>query len=562
MSDNLAAAEARFNQVARNSSIMVMGTLGSRIFGFVRTAIFALIVRSSVAGDAFNQANNLPTAIYTLIATGVVTGVLIPQIAKAMKRPDGGEDFVNRLLTLSLLVVAVCAVVCTLAAPRLISLIVSGKASVAVPGYLHLAILLGYWCLPQIFFYGLYASLGQVLNARGHFAAYAWAPAWGNLVQIAGLIGFWVLWGYQPDPSQWSTAMVALLGASTTLGIAVQGLCLIWPLRREGFRFHPRFGWRGYGFGEVSRMTGWTFAAMLATFLQSQVVSWAANATRGGVADYAGNSTLQYATQLYILPHSLIMASIVTALFPGMAKAWADRDTRHQKNLLRQGLMTPSVLVIPASIAMIGLGMPLIRTVIPFLSPVETVNVWQVMAAYSIGIWAYGITALKQRYYFAKQDGWTNFWLVLVMVGVQLAASFLAVWVLPGRYGVIGIALGSTFGVMLAAGLFLWLARRELGPFGLRGIIWLWAKVTLASALAALAGWGTTRVLGNLWPSMHFGLVELVGGGIVFVLVFWVAAVVLRINQVTTLVHQAVDKVKHLLSRTRRRGNSPAAGVE
>ena len=39
---------------------------------------------------------------------------------------------------------------------------------------------------PQVFFYGLYTLLGQVLNARGQFAAYMWAPALANLVAIAG----------------------------------------------------------------------------------------------------------------------------------------------------------------------------------------------------------------------------------------------------------------------------------------------------------------------------------------------------------------------------------------
>ena len=540
----LAAAEERFTHVVRNSLVMGVGTMGSRVLGFVRTFLFAMIVQASVAADAFTQANNLPTTIYAIIATGVVTGILIPQITKAMKRTDGGADFINRLLTLSLLMMAFVAVVCTLATPWLINLILSEKANLATPGYLHLMVLLGYWCMPQIFFYGLYAVLGQVLNARGHFTAFAWAPAWANVVQIGGLVWFWLMWGYQPDPANWSTDMIVVLGASTTLGIVVQGVCLVWPLYRDGFRFKPKFGWRGYGFGEVSRMTLWTLGTVIASFVASLAMTWAATAMRAGVEEYAGNGTLQYAYTLFILPQSLVTVSIVTALFPAMSAAWADRDDSRMKDLLNQGLSTPAVLVIPSSIALIGLGMPIIRTLYGALSPVEASNVWWVTAAYAIGAWAYSITTLKQRYYFAKQDGWTNLWLTLVLVGAQVAIAFGALWLAPGRYGVIGIAVGQSVGAFLAAGIFLWLVQRDLGSYGLGAIAKLWGKVTVASIAAAFAGWDVYEALSYVSTARLFAPVELAAGAIVFCLVFWLASTLMHITEVTSLVDRFTARVR------------------
>ena len=76
-------------------------------------------------------------------------------------------------------------------------------ATLFAPGFVHLyssstwsgektalAVAFAYWCLPQIFFYGLYTILGQVLNAHGRFAGYMWAPALANIVAIAGLVWF------------------------------------------------------------------------------------------------------------------------------------------------------------------------------------------------------------------------------------------------------------------------------------------------------------------------------------------------------------------------------------
>ena len=74
--------------------------------------------------------------------------------------------------------------VATLLAPLLIALYTG--LSRADPADTRIATLLAFWCLPQIFFYGLYTMLGQVLNARGSFGPMMWAPVVNNLVAIAG----------------------------------------------------------------------------------------------------------------------------------------------------------------------------------------------------------------------------------------------------------------------------------------------------------------------------------------------------------------------------------------
>jgi len=540
----MAAAEERYSRVGANSAVMAIGTLASRILGFVRNALFTLIVGMSLANDAFTQANNLPNLIYSLIAAGIISGILVPQIVKAMKKPDGGEDFINRLLTLSLLVILGVTVISTALVPLIIRIVVApGQAAAA--GYMNLAVLLGFWCMPQVLFYGLFAVLGQVLNARGHFSAFAWAPLWANIIQIAGLIWFWFLWGKQPDPSHWSAGMIVLVGASTTLGIAVQALCLIIPLYRDGFRFHWRFGWRGYGFGEVSRMSMWTLAGALVGVVQSLLIGRIATAMRGSVVDYAGPSTMQAASNLYMLPISMIMMSITTALFPAMSSAWRERDNGRMKDLVRQGLISPSVLMIPASIAMIGLGVPLIH-VLYTVNVTEGINIWWVTAAFCVGVWANGVTILKQRYYFAKQDGRLNFWLVLVPIVTQLVVAGAALWVVPPRYGIICIAAGQSLGSIIAAGLFLWLARREMGDYGLRGIAWLWIRVTIASALAAGAGWGAMEVSRLGQTTRLSAVVAFAIGAVVFCLVFWGASALMRVTEVT-------DTVNSLLARLLRR---------
>src|SRR5690625_7449548 len=107
------------------------------------------------------------------------------------------------------------------------------------PELTALAVAFGFWCIPQLFFYGLYTLLGQVLNARSIFGPFMWAPVASNVTSIAGFSAFIAIFGRYDaetahDISSWTGAKIALLGGSATLGIAAQALVLIWPLWRSG----------------------------------------------------------------------------------------------------------------------------------------------------------------------------------------------------------------------------------------------------------------------------------------------------------------------------------------
>jgi len=536
--------DQRINQVGRNSANLAVGTLVSRVLGFAKLELLSLCVATALTGDAFNIANTLPNQIYILLSTGLITAVLIPQITRAYAMKDGGEDFVNRLLTLVWLVLIGVTVAATALTPVLIRLLTATSAAHHAPAMIPLAILFGYWCMPQLFFYGMYAVLGQVLNARGHFRAYAWAPVWANVVNIAAFVAFYLMWHQRADPAGWTWQMIAVLAGGSTLSIVVQGACLIVPLLRDGFHYRPTFGWRGYGFRTASRMSGWMLAVAAITTLYSFVQTWALTAARGGANNAAGNSVQAYAFQLFMVPHSIVTTSIVTAMFPRLSKAWADRNTGAVRSQIRQGMTSSALIIIPASIAMIALGFPLIRTLIAGLSDAQVTQVWLVMSAYCIGMFPFGINSLRQNYFMARQDGATNFWQVVVTIVVQALSVVVALTAVSTTYRVGTMALGQTVSAVVGAVIFLWLARRQLGSIALRAQGWLWTRLFAASVIAGIAGLGVVWSMGHASQAHLFQPVVLVVGCIVFCLVFWVVALVLRIGEFTDLVHGLLKRVR------------------
>lgn len=90
-----------------------------------------------------------------------------------MKRPDRGSDYISRLMTLVAVLLSLgVTVVCMVAVPLLLTL----TSGVLPPATYALAVQLGYWMMPRIFFSALYVMCGQLLNAHDSFGPYQWAP--------------------------------------------------------------------------------------------------------------------------------------------------------------------------------------------------------------------------------------------------------------------------------------------------------------------------------------------------------------------------------------------------
>ena len=219
-------------------AIMASGTMISRILGVIRVMLVAFILGNGTRqADMLALATMVPNSLYILFAGGALNTVLVPQIVRAIKNDDdGGEAYTNRIMTAFMLIITAVAVLVTI-----------GRA--AGDGHLHLArlardgpgapstrrmVALTYLTLPQIFFYGAFFLLGQVLNARDKFGPMMWAPIANNVISIAVMALYFVVWGNRRRPlGAFTTPQILLLGIGTTLGIVAQ-TAVHDPLRPEG----------------------------------------------------------------------------------------------------------------------------------------------------------------------------------------------------------------------------------------------------------------------------------------------------------------------------------------
>jgi putative peptidoglycan lipid II flippase len=540
----MSEAQSSERSLARSSAAMAAGTLVSRLLGFVRTALLAGIVGIGLSGDAFDVANTLPNQFYLLLAGGVLNAVLVPQITKAATHDDGGHEFVNRLLTLSLTVVAVATVVVTALAPLLVRLFSQGWSAET----LGLSTAFALICLPQVFFYGLYTVLGQVLNARGQFAAYMWAPALANVVAIAGLLWFARIAPHQPRVSQWTTQMIWVVAGTATLGVVLQAVALVVPLHRGGFRFRPVWGFRGVGLRSATRVAMWTFAALavsqLGFVVTSRVLTRANDMmTASGVVG-AGKAAYSGAFLLFMLPHSLITLSLVTALFTRMSNAAHAGNTRAVVDDLGRGLRMPAVLLVPGTVAAVLLGTAATRVAFFRNSDPQAHAIAAVMIAMMLGLLPFGWLYLIQRVYYAYEDARTPFHLQLVVTGVATAVNLVAFVVDPARAAVL-VGVGQTVSNLAAAVLGFWLLRRRFGLLRLRSTLRLYVRLMAASLAGVVVGWPVVAGIGalGLGRFIEAPLQLVVGGGVFLAVVLWLAHR-MRVEEVGQLLDPVVRRVR------------------
>lgn len=483
--------------IGRASALLASGTLVSRLLGFVKAILVAQAIGVLVIGDTFAIANQLPNTIYVIIGGGVLSAVLVPQIVRAGIHADGGNAYINKLVTITLVFIGSATALITLLAPVFVFIV----AALLTPEQFTLATAFAYWCLPQILFYALYTVLGEVLNARKMFGPFTWAPVLNNVVAIAGLLVFMSLYGSGDIPiDQWTDGRTILLAGSATLGVVLQAAFLMLFWRRAGLRFRPDFQWRGVGLRATGRIASWTFGMLLLTtgagIIETQVVS---SVSGSGPSV----SILNYAWLIFMLPHSIITVSIATAYFTRMsehAQGTRERgpDLQRLKADVSAAIRVVSVLIVLAAAVIMVVAVPFGSV---FAETFDEANAMGgIIIAFVLGLVPFCILFVLQRTFYALGDTKTPFFFTLFQTLLFVLLALLVIMLLPKHLVGAGVALSITVACIAQTVVAALLLRRRLGGLDLRRIIPSLLRFAAAAVPSAGVGVVALLLLGGVTP--------------------------------------------------------------
>lgn len=468
----------------RSSSVMAAGTITSRVTGLLKNSALLAAVGGGVFADTYSVANTLPTIVYVLLVGGAINAVFIPQLVRHMDADaDQGTAYAQRLFSAVVLVLAVITVIAVIAAPWLVQLYSSGWTSRDLEVGTAFARLM----LPQIFFYGVFALVSQVLNTRGRFGAPMFAPVTNNIVVIASALAFLAVAGTGTTTRTVTDTEILLLGVGTTLGAIAQSLAL-WPsLRRCGVRLRLRTDLRGQGLGTAWSLARWAILLVLVNQLGTLVVIRLATGVNVSSDADAGVAIYQMAFVLFMLPQSVITVSLVTALLPRLSKYAAADQVDVVRERIGWTLRTSGSLMVPAAAAFIVLGVPIAVLLFRYgtLSLESARLLGLTLSGFAVGLPAFSAYYVLMRAFYALEDTRTPTFNAMVLNGVNVVLAVLAVAWVPTEYAIpaLGLAYALAYWVGLAS-LAQQLRRRLDGLDGYL-VVRTHVRVVLASLLAA-----------------------------------------------------------------------------
>ncbi|MDR0488732.1 MAG: hypothetical protein LBG99_04920 [Propionibacteriaceae bacterium] len=542
MSDrvNKSGDDAVMNKPKLFSSTMLMasGTLVSRTLGMVRVLLVGyLFTSTSIQADIFNISSSIPSQMYLLLAGGILNAILVPQLMRSMKEDaDGGQAYSDRIVTLFGLMVLGITALLVLLNPFVVRLITRPTWRVdELASQYDSLIMLTALVMPQVFFFGMFFLGGQILNSRGSFGPLMWAPALNNVIQVAMLGIYALIWGFHNDTTQaFTTSQILLLGLGSVFGVAIQMAILIPFLKKVGFRYRPRFDFLHTGLGSTAHLAKWALGLVVVDQLNFFIITrLTGSATLSGSG--AGSFVFTTAMLVSLLPHALLTVSLATALLPSLSKLAVEQNWEHFTGQFISSIRTIYVVVMPLSLIMASISIP--GMIMAYGIPNGGVQIGWTLIVLSAGLIPFTLRFLVMKGFNSMQNTRTPFFVEILFVAVTSGVSLLLVLLfkVPPAWVAPSVAFGYVMGYITSAFLAWILFRNTVPGLETKKIAGHTLVLFLISVPASALAWGVMWLQNWLIPGRPQILIGLVIAGTLGFGVYWGLAKLVKIPEVEDL---------------------------
>jgi len=485
----------------KSSTIMAVGTIVSRITGLVRGLLLVAVLGTTLLGDTFNVANTMPNILYNLIIGGALTAVFVPQIVRATSDADGGSAFISRLVTVTFVFLAGLVLLAIVLAPVLVGIFATSY--IGRPEFEVTTLFMRY-CLPQILFMGLFALLSQVANAKGKFGPMMWAPVLNNIIAIA-VFGWFLKYSTQPTVTTIPDSEIIWLSLGCTVGYMAQALILIPAISKTNIKIRPRFDWRDSELRKSLHLATWTllFAAISQiSYLVTVNLSTGAavKSIENGIETGVGFTPFSNALLIYMLPHSIITISVVTALLPALSKLAHEKKSLLIHDQLVSAMRLVGIVTVPSSIAFLFFGPLMTETLFFGISLADSNYLGYTLCALALGLAPMSINLIALRGLNAFENVKLQVLSNAIMNIVGVIVSIVVAFTLPAEWVTVGLAGALAFSYFFGAWSTIRLLRRYEISISISEVVGFYLKLTSLALLVAVPVWFSRNLIpgGNM----------------------------------------------------------------
>ena len=422
-------------------------TFVSRITGFIRDTLLAILFGAGLAMDAFIVASRIPNLLRRLFAEGAFSQAFVPVLGdyRVKHGDEATREFAARVLGLLGAALFIATLIGIVAAPAIVYITASGFSKDADKFALTVTMLR--ICFPYILFISLVSFASGLLNTYGSFKGPAFTPVLLNLSSI----GF-ALWA----APHFERPIVALAWAVFFGGLA-QLLFQLPFLRRIGMLAWPRWSPRDDAVIRVLKLMApaalGVSVAQISLVINTQIASYLPN---GSV------SWLYFADRLMEFPSALLGVAVGTVILPSLVRHHAAQDPVAYSKLIDWGLRLSLLLALPAALGLAMLAVPLIATLFwhgEFLRS-DVLQTRHALIAYAVGLAGIILVKILAPGFYAKQNIRTPVKVAMATLLVTQVLNLVFVRWLDHTGLALSISLGACFNAA-----WLWFLMRRSGDF-------------------------------------------------------------------------------------------------
>lgn len=469
--------------VAHSAVKMALGTLSSRVLGFIRDAlIFALFPR--MVTDAFAVAFRIPNMFRRLFGEGSLTVSFIPvYIRFKVERPGDAKALANAVWTILLLSMSFAATVMYFYMPDILNFLVGNKEGfAATPGKMEMTLLMSRIMISYLVLVTSYAFMMGVANAEKSYFIPAFAPALFNV----GAIAFSLI------PNRLVEFEGAQLATGVIFGGVLQLVCMAVHLYRQGWWVHLTLKWNVAGLGKVFRnmvpglwgLGGLQVVTLLNTYFASRLPE--------------GTQSYMYAADRVLeLPQSLIAISLGSVLLTSLSEELSQKNMVRFKETIEKSMKLLLFLSLPSAVGMVLMAGPITEVLFQrgSFNSLDTLLTSQVVAIYSLLLLASGLQRMLAPAFYAAHNTWLPAAVTTVCVCIHAVLGNYLVneWGLPGL--AFATSLLSVFNLLLLGVAFYF----YFGALNVLEILYFVLRVTPALIVLGVVAWGGWYVLADLF---------------------------------------------------------------
>lgn len=494
---------------AQMALLMMVLTLVSKCFGFIRDMVLANFFGTSSITDAYVMAQSIPDILLGGVFAAIGT-TYIPVFSEVAERrgKQAGLRFTNQMMTLGILVALAGILVGWAFSDQLIA-VFAGKFP---PETAHLAA----FYLRVTFGYALFTCTNGILSAYLQYHNHFLQPIIAGYAYNAGMIAVIIL---SALTNHYYLAFGALVGHG------LQTVCTFLAARRSAeFRFRPEVAFNA----DIKR------AVLLAVpvFIGSSAgaingfvdKSLAAGLREGSMA------ALNYGYILIAVIIGLSTSIVATLTYPRMTKAVTQGDWESFSALGEKSLSVALVFCIPLCLGAAVFSDEVVQVLFErgAFDTTSTALTGEAFAFYSPSLVFMALNGLLTQIYYSMRDMKTPILCSLVSVAVNIGLNLALVGMMEHR----GLALATSAAATVNAVLLLAMMKRkhpEIGLFPRRSKV---LRICAAALPAVSAAVLVYRLAALVWMPRFFYLFFAV---LAAVLVYLMLLRLLKVEEVGVL---------------------------